>query len=241
MGKMKMVVSWCRALELNVQAFHSSVSLQRRAVSHPSGVSSFRQNPVFTPPVSNFFLISGAWLSFRTPNFRDSCVVHLTCSSRGGSCCTFVVCQSIQVCSHTTTLWFVVYSKIAESQYNDWLSRIPLSYFWEQCSMLASPVLLVTQGILRPHCHYWDSGQLPHLSTFKWTSKGSDFALCWLQYFAVAPVNRAPSLPLYPQLYLPQVNPPPGQSKGGHFSTWRFAVFVLSDLWLMLWVFIMIW
>lgn len=128
----------------------------------------------------SFFLISGARLSFRIPNFRDICVVHLSCSSRGGSCCTFVVCQSIQVCSHTTTLWFVAYSKIAESQYKDCLSKIHLSYFWEQCSMLVSPVLLVTQGILRPHCHCWDSGLLPHLSTFKWTSKGSDFALCWL-------------------------------------------------------------
>ena len=47
------------------------------------------------------------------------------------------------------------------------LSRDLCSYVWEQCCMLAPPILLMTQGILSLCCHSWDSTPLCHLSTFK--------------------------------------------------------------------------
>lgn len=40
-------------------------------------------------------------------------------------------------------------------------------YAWEQCSMLASPILLATQGILGPCCSLLGLCPLLHLSVFK--------------------------------------------------------------------------
>lgn len=142
-------------------------------------------------------LISGTWLSLKTPNFRDP---------EGGSRCTVAVCQFVpeivQLCSNSE---FMVKGsrKLAESLAA--LSQHPHSYISEQSSSLVPtgsfapgvlmpplpnafqagemPLPLATQGILRPRCLllglYLPSHWSPPSATpaMVWTSEMSDSAL----------------------------------------------------------------
>lgn len=87
-------------------------------------------------------------------------------------------------------------------------TQLPHSCAWEQCCMLAPPAL-ATQGILRPHCHYWDFALLRHLSTFKpgmspTVPNFSKFRFCTplLIILCGSPYKQAPSPLPYLRLHL---------------------------------------
>lgn len=64
---------------------------------------------------------------------------------------------------HSSTQFMAKHSRKPRTAALSWLSSFSA---WKQCSTLAPPVL-VTQGILRPCCHSWDSAPFCYLNTFK--------------------------------------------------------------------------
>lgn len=161
-----MLVSCSLSPQLKVRSPHFSGSHQRRAVSHSSYAPSFCQIPAFTLPVSGLFVsqLRDCVSNFK---FRDSCGADPYWSSGGGSHHTFA--SQSQQSSPTTVQGFEVRGKMEQKAALRLaaLSWHPRSYDYEQCSMLVPPVVLVTQRILGPCCHSWDSASFCHLSTFK--------------------------------------------------------------------------
>ena len=155
------------ALELNACATYSSGKPHRRAINHPSCVPGFHQNPAFTLPMSKLFY-SGLQLSLKIPNIRDPGGGRPTVFLWGRVSPGF--CQPVpkkQWHDYTAVQSLCQSRQLALLFAALWQSESPLLCLETAQYVGMACVFLVPQGILRPHCHSWDSAPLHHLSTFK--------------------------------------------------------------------------